>query len=223
MSVGGRRVSSSSTEMRTHYVLVDYENVKAVDLRELKREDVRVIVFLGANQQKLPSELAIQMQALGERGEYVQISGHGPNALDFHIAFTIGERCCSEGTSYFHIISKDTGFDPLIAHLKGKKILAARHKSIGDVPFVKSSQPKTATARAAYLMERLRSPKATKPRTAKTLANAVRTVFHRCILDDEVEEVIAKLCSRGFVTIEDGKVMYSEDLDGAGSSPSGVG
>ncbi|MEX2243819.1 MAG: PIN domain-containing protein [Fimbriimonadaceae bacterium] len=196
--------------MRTHFILVDFENVKDVDLRDLNREDVRVILFLGNNQKKVPTELAVQMQALGERGQYVQISGNGPNALDFHIAFTIGEKCRTEDQSFFHIISKDAGFDPLIAYLKGKRILAARHKSIGDAPFIMSSQPKTAATRAAYLMEKLGSPKATKPRTAKTLSNAVRTVFHRHISDKDVEDVIAALCSRGFVTITDGKVSYSD-------------
>ncbi len=201
--------------MRINYVLVDYENVKAVDLRELKREDVRVVIFLGSNQQKLPSELAIQMQALGERGEYVQISGQGSNALDFHIAFTIGERCCPESPSFFHIISKDGGFDPLIAYLKRKKILAARYKSIGEVPFVKSSQPKTATARAAYLIEKLSSPKATKPRTAKTLSNAVRTVFHRQLSDKEVDEVLSIVFSSGFAVVTGDKVSYPGQSDTA--------
>lgn len=194
--------------MRINYVLVDYENVNTVDLRELNREDVHVILFLGASQLKVPAELAIQMQALGERGEYVQVSGHGPNALDFHIAFTIGLKCSAESPSYFHIISRDAGFDPLIVHLKGKRILSARYKSIGDLPFVKSSQPKTAKARAVYFMEKLSSPTATKPRTTKTLSNAVRTVFHRQLSDKDVEDVLAMLSSEGFTEIADGKVSY---------------
>jgi hypothetical protein len=33
--------------MRTNYVLVDLENVSDVDLRLLKREEVRVIIFVG--------------------------------------------------------------------------------------------------------------------------------------------------------------------------------
>ncbi len=194
--------------MRTNVVLIDYENVKAVDLHELKRPDVQVIVFIGSNQLKVPSELAIQMQSLGERGKYVQICGNGSNALDFHIAFTIGEMCSAEVPTFFHIISKDQGFDPLIAYLKSRNILAARSKSIGDVPFVKASQPKTAVARADYLIEKLSAPKATKPRTVKTLANAVRAVFNRQLSDEEIADVLSILSKRRFTTVEGDKVTY---------------
>jgi hypothetical protein len=200
--------------MRINHVLVDYENVTAVDLRELRRDDVRVVIFLGSNQQKLPSELAIQMQALGERGEYVQVCGNGPNALDFHIAFTIGERCRGEAPSFFHIISNDAGFDPLIKYLRRKKILAARYKAISEIPAIKSSQPKTATTRADYFMEKLSSPTSTKPRTSKTLGNAIRTLFHRQLSDKEVDAILAILCSQDFVKITDGKVTYPERVGG---------
>jgi hypothetical protein len=31
------------------------------------------------------------LQALGSNGSYVKVSGHGRNALDFHIAYHIGK------------------------------------------------------------------------------------------------------------------------------------
>lgn len=201
--------------MRINHVLVDYENVKTDDIRELNREDVRVAIFLGSNQSKLPSELAIQMQALGARGEYVQINAAGPNALDFLIAFTIGERAAIGGPAYFHIISKDHGFDPLIAYLKTRKILAMRSKSVGELPFVKAAQPTHPAARAAYVVEKLKAPKSTKPRTVKTLANYVRTVFHGQLSDKDVEEVMAKLRSTKFVAIQDDKVTYPHPKNGS--------
>jgi hypothetical protein len=52
------------------------------------------------------------MQALGAKAQYVKISGNGSNALDFHIAFYIGHLGAVDPTAYFHIISKDAGFDP---------------------------------------------------------------------------------------------------------------
>src|SRR5690606_40973713 len=57
---------------------------------------------------------------------YVRISGSGRNALDFHIAFHIGLIAAAERDVFFHVISKDSGFDPLITHLKGRKVFAAR-------------------------------------------------------------------------------------------------
>ena len=53
------------------------------------------------------------MQALGDRANYVEIDGSGPNALDFHIAYYIGELATADPTGSFHVISKDKGSDPI--------------------------------------------------------------------------------------------------------------
>ena len=54
----------------------------------------------------------------GENGQYVKISGNGKNALDFHLAYYVGELATNDPEVYLHVISKDTGFDHLIKHLK---------------------------------------------------------------------------------------------------------
>lgn len=40
--------------------------------------------------------------------------------------------------SSLRLDSKDAGFDPLIAHLKSKKLLAGRSRAVADIPVVKS-------------------------------------------------------------------------------------
>ena len=75
--------------MRTNYVLVDYENVQPEAIAVLNREHFKVIVFVGANQAKVTFEIASVLQLMGERAEYIKISGNGPNALDFHIAYML--------------------------------------------------------------------------------------------------------------------------------------
>lgn len=122
---------------RINYVFIDHENVQPTDLKLLDREDVRLWVFVGAAQAKLSSELAIQMQTMRERADYVRISGNGSNALDFHIAFYIGQLSRDDSRGFFHIISRDTGFDPLVAHLKAKKMLSCRSASISEMPLFK--------------------------------------------------------------------------------------
>ena len=52
------------------------------------------------------------MHQLGPRSSYVRLEASGSNALDFHIAYYLGNLVISDPTAYFHIISKDTGFDP---------------------------------------------------------------------------------------------------------------
>ena len=102
----------------TNYVLIDLENVQPKNLEILKNHPFKVYVFVGANQAKVTYDLASAMQEFGGNAKYIKISGNGPNALDFHIAFYVGELSKIDPEAYFHIISKDTGFDPLIKHLK---------------------------------------------------------------------------------------------------------
>src|SRR5436190_13219356 len=111
--------------MRSNIVLIDFENVQPDSAQLRGLEHFRVLIFLGANQTRLPFETVAAMQKLGERGEYVKISGNGSNSLDFHIAYYIGVLSAKEPSACFHIVSRDTGFDPLIQHLKSKDILAA--------------------------------------------------------------------------------------------------
>ena len=101
------------------------------------------MVFVGANQSKISYDLAAQPQRLGANASYVKIASNGSNALDFHIAYYIGQLAASDPDAYFHIISKDAGFDSLIAHLKTKKIFAVRSRDIGDIPIVKAANSKT--------------------------------------------------------------------------------
>src|SRR5450759_3842883 len=73
--------------VRSNVVLIDFENVQPASLQALEHERYRVVVFVGATQVRLPFEIVSAIQRMGDRAEYVRISGTGPNALDFHIAF----------------------------------------------------------------------------------------------------------------------------------------
>ena len=77
--------------MPTNYVLIDFENVQPKNLEVLSRHPFKVLVFVGASQTKVPYDLAEAMQQLGENARYIKIGGNGNNALDFHIAFYVGE------------------------------------------------------------------------------------------------------------------------------------
>lgn len=101
-------------------ILIDYESLQPADLAGLEGEDVRVLVFVGAQQNRIPFDFAEAMQQLGERARYVKIGGTGRNALDFHLAFYLGELTQQYPGGAFRIVSKDSGFDPLIAHLQAR-------------------------------------------------------------------------------------------------------
>ncbi len=52
--------------MTDRVLLVDLENVQEVDLSAVPA-DVRVMIFYGITQKKLPAELVVQAQPLGPR------------------------------------------------------------------------------------------------------------------------------------------------------------
>ncbi len=132
--------------MRTNYVLIDYENVQPANLHLLSAEHFRVVVFVGQSQQAIKTDLAIVLQQFGQRACYVQISGNGPNALDFHIAYYIGRLIEKDSSAFFHIISRDTGFDPLIVHLRQRKIGVHRSCAIDQIPLLNAQQSTVTTA-----------------------------------------------------------------------------
>lgn len=124
--------------MASNFILVDFENVQPNLLAVVEQAKFGVIVFVGASQTKVPFEIADALQQMGQSASYVKISGNGKNALDFHIAFWIGQLSARYPSAAFHIISKDNGFDPLIDHLKERSISASRSPSISEIPQLKA-------------------------------------------------------------------------------------
>src|SRR5688572_6940241 len=125
--------------MADRVLLIDLENVQKFELSKLP-SDVRVLVYYGATQKKLPDELVVQTQPLGTRLTWIRISGNGPNALDFHIAFYLGQELTHRPTSECIVLSKDTGFDPLIRHLAGQGRRCRRVNSVKSA-FARAENP----------------------------------------------------------------------------------
>jgi hypothetical protein len=112
--------------VKKNVVLIDFESVQPETLPDLEMTHWHLMVFVGASQAKVPLALAMAMQRMGERAQYLQMSGQGPNALDFHIAFYLGQLAAADPDAVFHVVSKDKGFDPLIQHLKSRHITVER-------------------------------------------------------------------------------------------------
>ena len=195
--------------MRTNYVLIDYENVQPAALAALEKEHFKILVFVGANQTKVNYEVADSLQRLGPKANYVKISGNGPNALDFHIAYYIGQLAAADKDGFFHIISKDTGFDPLIAHLKTKKIYACRSRDVSDMPIVKAANSKSPTEKIEVIVSNLKQRGPSKPRTVKTLTSTISSLFQKALPEDELAALLKALQKQGYVAVNETKVSYS--------------
>ena len=199
--------------MRTNFVLIDSENVMPEYIEKLKRDHFRVVVFVGANQTRLNFPIVNAVQSLGSNGSYVQISSHGPSALDFHIAYYIGKLSAAHPEAYFHIISKDKGFDPLITYLKNQKVLCFRWESVLEIPLGKSTEKLRPRQRAADFYEKRIASAKSRPATVMSLQRAILSHFHKMLSGKEVVEVLEALKAAGHVVVNGNKVEYPDRVN----------
>ena len=194
--------------MPTNYVLIDYENVQPKNLEILANHPFEVFVFVGANQVKVPFDLAVAMQELGESAKYIKISGNGPNALDFHIAYYIGELAILDPKGYFHIISKDTGFDPLIRHLKGRNIRVLREKDLAEIPVLRISSTTNSDEKISAIIKNLSGRGQSRPRKVKTLTNTINTLFTEKLEEKELLSIVKQLQKLKYIVVNENNVSY---------------
>ncbi|MEZ5523890.1 MAG: PIN domain-containing protein [Pseudomonadales bacterium] len=194
--------------MATNYVLIDFENVQPSNLEVLKKHPFKVFVFVGANQTKVPIDLAAAMQELGDSAQYVRIEGSGKNALDFHIAYYIGELAANEPGAFFHIISRDTGFDPLIKHLKSRKIKVQRERDLGEIPVLRMSNASSNDEKVAAIVKNLAGRGQSRPRKVKTLSNTINSLFTENLTEQQLAALVKELEQRQYIKVNNGNVSY---------------
>ena len=194
--------------MPTNYVLIDFENVQPRNLEILANHPFKVFVFVGANQTKVYFELALAMQILGQNAEYVKISGNGRNALDFHLACYLGELATKDPGSCFHVISKDTGVDPLIKHLRSRKLNVQREKDLAEIPVLRMSAAVSEDEKISAIVKNLSSRRHARPRKVKTLANTINSLFTKSLDEIELSRLVKELQERKYIVINQGNVSY---------------
>ncbi len=194
--------------METNYVLIDFENVQPKNLEILANHPFKIYIFVGASQTKVSFDLASAMQELGKDAKYIKISGNGPNALDFHIAYYIGELASKDPKAFFHIISKDTGFDPLISHLKTRNIKVQRERDLAEIPALKVSSSTSSDEKISAIVKNLIGRGQSKPRKLKTLSNSINSIFTKKLEEKELQALINQMKKKKFIIVREGNVTY---------------
>lgn len=195
--------------MTTNYVLIDFENVQPKNLNILADHPFKVFVFIGANQSKVPRHVAVAMQALGDKAKYVEIDGSGPNALDFHIAYYIGELSAADPKGSFHIISKDRGFDPLIRHLKGKKMRIRRESDLAEIPNLRVPKKAKKDDKIDAIVKNLVDRGHARPRKVKTLQNTINNLISESLTETDLAALVDELRKRKLIVVSNGNVKYT--------------
>ena len=191
--------------MKEKVVLVDFENVQKLDLARLPAH-ARIRIFVGAQQAKLPTALVLQAQALGLAIEWIRIEGNGPNALDFHIACHLGEGLARTPQTEFLIVSRDTGFDPLLRHLKARGLHCRREApAVAD----KAAPKLVLDANAQQVVDLLkRTEKNKRPRKRMTLTNHLVNHFRTKLSSEQVAGAVNQLVKAKLLGGTDSALAY---------------
>jgi hypothetical protein len=197
--------------LKRTFVLVDFENIQPADIALLAGPGLNVKIFVGPTQ-KIPVKTAAALQSLGSNAEYIQLDGAGKNALDFHIAYYAGRLAAQAPDAAIYLVSKDTGFDPLIKHLAACCIACRRITTIADVETRSAPKSASLAAKVDVVVANLAKRKTAKPKRLSTLRTTIRAQFENAMADAELDRIVDELGKKGAISIVDGAVEYDELL-----------
>ena len=194
---------------RTNYIFVDFENVQEVDLDLIADKPVVVILVLGERHKNLPVDLVKKFLEYPAQVRLVEAGRSGKNALDFVLAYRIGVESVANPKGFFHVVSRDTGFDALILHLKNNHLQAARHESFAKALGLSSSGVPSLAERVQKVRERLVKNKKNRPKRRKTLKTQINAYFGKQLSDRELDEMLDSLTAAKALEITaQGAVVY---------------
>lgn len=223
--------------MTESVLLVDYENIGKIDLAAIP-DGVRVPFFFGASQRTVPTEFLKAALRLGERFVPIDIEGQGKNALDFHIAFYLGDYLARSPETACVILSKDKGFDPLVRHLTRRGFAVRRANSMAEAlgsRAAPAAAPRSAAAARTGGRHgaggrsggRRESPqreagslkddalhllagtqKMRRPRKRKGLIAVLHSHFSQKVPESELQRLIDELIAAGSLSDSNGSISY---------------
>lgn len=220
-----------------NHIFIDFENVHEVDLSLIGEKHVDLTLLLGPKQTKLDAELVEKILPHANSVHLVRLTEPGRNALDFALTYYLGHAAALDPSGFFHIISGDTGYDPLITHLRRNHVRAHRHPSFDSLkallnpleptpPAPPKTTPKAKPApktiaptpkpvpspldeRSIRALEHLRDHPKNRPARQATLLRHINNLFGHKISDAEGISIVDALRQAGHITItEKGAVSY---------------
>lgn len=192
------------------HILIDFENTQpdAAQLRALNPDDSHIWLFLGKNQQKtLPIELCEALCRFGRHVHFIRIAKTGKNALDFYLAYYLGQITTEDNDALICILSRDTGFDVLVEHLENEHLC----RGIIRLAALEDAAELPGTAPTAQLTAEKAPPAKTEILPADTLApqdnpNIIHRVYQKALQHlmhaDYRPRLRANLEARLFNTLE---------------------
>jgi len=199
-----------------NHVFVDFENVQQIDVSVIETKSVNFTLLLGAKQTKIDAGLVEKLMAHAASVQLVRLASSGKNALDFTLAYYVGRTVSADPAAYIHIVSKDTGFDPLVEHLRSRHIHAHRHNSFDTLTFSGNAKAATLVSKPEpagqdeplnRVREQLRKNVANRPKKKKTLLSHLKSHLGKGATDADAAAMLEKLQKAGDLHIGDKDVV----------------
>ncbi|WP_417512932.1 PIN domain-containing protein [Marinobacter sp.] len=177
------------------WAFIDYENVGNLGKVNLSEYE-RVIVFLGAKQPKLDFTDTKYDEPINI--VVVQLKATQANNLDFHLAYYLGKfDAQADRNVAFEVISNDSGFSPLIAHIKASGRVCKQVKIAG------------ASGDTQKLIKNLSStPKEKRPQKVTGLRNHIAAQLRLQGNEMAIQKALNQLVHAKFLKVSDTGVEY---------------
>lgn len=222
--------SEPTPYLPVNHVFVDVENVKVIDTAVIDGKNLRLHLFLGPHHKKLEVDVVEKLLAHASTVQLIRSPKAGQNALDFVLAYHLGQAVLADPKGYFHIVSKDAGFDALVELLRSRQLKVRRHVDWTALNFHSQAGPQVtmnpAAARtapapkapvkpllsavAAKLLENLRKTVKNRPKKNQTLLAHAMNFNGKDKPEAEAQKVIEELRKAGHLEIDaKGTVSYT--------------
>ncbi len=203
-----------------HFIFVDFENVREIDLDLIRHKPVKIYLALGKHHSSLPSDLVTKLLQFPDQVQIIKTSCSGKNALDFVLAYHIGVQSTHSPDSHFHILSRDQGFDALVDHLRSHQISVTRYEAFDRIPVFEKTPITVSTlsspitfshdslTRIQDMTERF-SHNLSRPKRKETLLAHIHIRFGKKLSEKELLEVFDGLIAHKVIDIApDNTVEY---------------
>ena len=191
------------------FILIDFENIQKIDFQFIDVVDTEVVIFVGKSQNKIPFSIVEKAQALGSSVKWIKIAGDGKNNLDFHIACELGrisERL--QADVELIVLSKDNGYDSLIAYLSSSGIRVRRIANIAELSKGKVRLPSSEfTSNVVANLNKIGTSR--RPRTRGTLKKHIESVLRDRANTNEIEAIIEEMFIKGLITQSNNRLRYN--------------
>lgn len=190
-------------------ILIDYENTQRIDFEQINTEGTEIIIFLGKSQNKIPFPIVEKVQTLGKSVRWLKIAGDGKNNLDFHLAFELGRLCEGIGEdAEFIILSKDSGYDALIAYIIENGLNVKRIANLAELSDGMKEPPSSTFT--GYIVANLsKIAPERRPRTRSTLKKHMESVLRERASANEIDSIIEEMFIKGLLTETGKRLKYN--------------